>query len=95
MEAGNNKKGITVPDFIFYCCTEILTWLEYFFQFLSPEKGSDMRLHTMLGLTAKTYDYPSISSYKESEIPVLLLSSYWYVEGPFHLCYLCLNLRRK
>ena len=83
MEAGNNKKGITMPDFIFPCGTEIFTWLEYFSQFLSPEKGSKMRLHTVLDPTAKTYDYPCISLYKESKIPVLILSSYWYVEGPF------------
>ena len=77
------KQGITKKDFLFPFCTEILTWLEYFFQFLSPEKGSKMRMHTVLDPTAKTYDYPCISLYKESKIPVLILSSYWYVEGPF------------
>ena len=56
MEAGNNKKGITMPDFIFPCGTEIFTWLEYSSQFLSPEKGSKMRMHTVLDPTAKTYD---------------------------------------
>ena len=72
-----------MPDFLFPCGTEIFTCLEYFFQFLSPEKGYEMRLHTVLDPTAKTCDYPCISLYKESEIPVLLLISYWYVEGPF------------